>query len=135
MRKLKNNPSLWAKVEILVRSGLTLERVAQMTEPAVRTIKRYFRSKRSSFKHGCLSQSKKKLILYYTYQGWDFVMIASVLGIPSAKILSFLDTVTMDEVKFCTCSCGITFPVIYGLSNKMCPFCENHRRYHSVQPA
>jgi len=56
------------------------------------------------------------------------MMIATVLKVPPAKVLGFLDTIRTSDIKFSRCACGVTFPVTLELSSKTCPFCEVRRK-------
>jgi len=124
MRKVKSNPDILKKASVLVRSGLTLEKTAQLSGVSVRTIKRYFKSTKSSYNYTQLLRLTKRVILYYTYKGWDFMTISAVLDVPPGKVLAFLDKVRASDVRLVKCNCGITFPVTAQLLSDMCPFCE-----------
>ena len=122
--KVKTNPEILQKASVLVRSGLTLEKTAQLSGVSVRTIKRYFKSTKSSYNYTSLLRLTKRLILYYTYKGLDFMTISAVLDVPPGKVLAFLDKVRASDVGIVRCSCGITFPATVQLLSEMCPFCE-----------
>jgi len=122
--KVKTNPEILQKASVLVRSGLTLEKTAQLSGVSVRTIKRYFKSTRSPHECTFLLRLTRRFILYYTYKGLDFMTISAVLDVPPGKVLAFLDKLRTSDVGIRRCNCGITFPVTVQLLSEMCPFCE-----------